>query len=121
MRASTLRRARSCTWRAVFFFALLTMNSYVLFDVLDVDGSQMVGWPGDDIVVAGESQPSPDRFLRMDASGEDLAPALSGVLLDGRATTPAPIILRHRRASLLPRLNLCRDIGSAPPPSADPV
>lgn len=126
MRFGRVRRPRSRKWWGVFFFALLTMNSYVLFDILDVDGSQRTGWPGNDIIAAEELQVASDRFLRADLPSPDSAGLLSlslawGAAMDSRRTPLATTILRIRHSRMLPRVNLRREMALASPSSADPA
>jgi hypothetical protein len=126
MRLSTVRKPRSRRWWGVLFFALLTMNSYVLFDMLDVDGSQMTGWPGDDIIVAEELQVVSDRFLREEPPSPDAAGLLSlslsqGAATDRRGSPLAPINLRIRHNRMLPRMNLLREMARASTACVDPA
>ncbi len=126
MRLGTVRRARSRKWWCVFCFTLLTMNSYVLFDILDVDGSQMTGWPGDDIITAESLQADSDPFLRADLPAPDSAGLLylslsRGAVMDSRGSAVATTILRIRHSRLLPRVNLRPEMASASLTSADPA
>ena len=126
MQLGTVRKPRSRKWWGVFFIALLTMNSYVLFDILDVDGSQMTGWPGDDILVAAEPQVASDRFLRADVSPPDSA-GLSYLTLsrnaaiDRRGSALALPLYRIRHGRMLPRVNLRREMARASTASVDPA
>lgn len=126
MRLVEVRRRRSWTWWGVFLFALLTMSSYIMFDILDVDGSQMTGWPGDDIVVAETPQIEADRFFRGDA----FTPDSTGLLYlslsqcfstEVRGISPTTTILRIWHSRMLPRVNLHRELACASVPSADPA
>ncbi len=126
MRHSRLRRPRSRKWWGVFFFALLTMNSYVLFDILDVDGSQMTGWPGDDIIAAEPLQVEADKALRADLP----APGSAGLLhltlsraatMDSHGSPLPTTILRIRHSQVLPRVNLRREVTRSNSLSADPA
>ncbi len=124
MRRCRLRRPRSRKWWGLLFFALLTINSYVLFDMLDVDGSQMPGWPGDDICTAQTLQAQSDRSLRGELPAPDSASlpllALSrGAAMDGRGSPLSTTNLHIRHTRVLPRVNLRREIAPANPLSAD--
>jgi len=119
-----VQRRRSRTWGGVFLFALLTMSSYVVFDILDLDGSQMTGWPGDDFFVEETLQINSDRFFHGDPS----APGLPGLIhrslawytpTETRGLSPARTILRVRHSRMLPRVDLSRDMARASFPSPD--
>ncbi len=126
MRHGRLWHPRSRKWWGIFFFALLTINSYVLFDMLDVDGSQMPGWPGDDICTAQSLQAQSDRSLRGELPVHDsasflhLAPSRPA-MMDSRGSLLPTTILRIRRSGALPRVNLRREITRTNSLSADPA
>lgn len=124
MRLGTVRRSRK--WWGVFFFALLTVNSYVLFDMLDVDGSQQTGRPGGDIITAETVRVASDRSLRTELSAPDSAGLLYLALsraaaMDSRGSVLPSTVLRIRHSRLLPRVNLRRELVPASPASADPA
>jgi hypothetical protein len=120
------QRRRSWVWWGVIAFALLAIGAYVLFDILDVDGSQMTGWPAGDIIVAWTPQVEADRLLRADLSTADPTGLISLSLrrcssIEDRGLSPAAAILRVRQSRLLPRMNLHRETARAGSPSIDPV
>jgi hypothetical protein len=112
--------------RSVFCCALLLVGAYVLFDILDVDGSQMISRPTDAILSVGPQQADADRFLRTDGTplgtGDSLIPLpsrLSSVKCGG--VSAATIPLRFRQGRLLPRVNLHSEMALSPTPSIDPA
>ncbi len=126
MRLVKVPRRRSRAWWGVYLFALLTVSAYVLFDILDVDGSQVTGWPGDDIIVVETPQVEADRFLRADS----LTPASAGLIstwlsqssaIESRGTSQATGILRARQSWMLPRVNLQREMARISPSATDPA
>ena len=126
VRLSTAQRRRSWAWWSVVVVALLTMGAYVLFDILDVDGSQMTGWPADAIIVAEALQIEADRCFRPDTLTPD-APGLLALPLarwsateqHGLSPDTIPLRVRHRR--MLPRVNLHQALAQTSTLSADPV
>jgi len=126
VRLGNPQRWRSRVWWGAFLFALLTMSLYVIFDILDVDGSQMTGSPGNAIIVAETLQIEADRFLRGHLSTPDFAGLTSLSLARCRPTetrglSAATTILCIRHSRMLPRVNLHRDLARASSPSADPA
>ena len=126
MRSLRAKVCRSAMGRSVFCCALLLVGAYVLFDILDVDGSQMISRPTDAIVSVEPQQADADRFLRTDGAtlgaSDFLVPIpsrLSSVKCGGisAATTP----LRFRQSRLLPRVNLHSETALSPTPSTDPA
>jgi hypothetical protein len=112
--------------RSVFCCALLLVGAYVLFDLLDVDGSQMISRPTDAIVSVEPQQADADRFLRTDGAtlgaGDflvPLPPRLSSVKCGGMSAATIP--LRFRQSRLLPRVNLHSEMALSPTPSTDPA
>jgi hypothetical protein len=112
--------------RSVFCGALLLVGAYVLFDILDVDGSQMISRPTDAIVSVELQQADADRFLRTDGAtlgaGDFLVPLpsrLSSVMCGGMSVATIP--LRFRQSRLLPRVNLHSEMALSPTPSTDPA
>ena len=113
--------------RSVFCCALLLVGAYVLFDILDVDGSQMISRPTDAIMSVMSGGPADaDRFLRTDGAtlgaGDFLVPLpsrLSSVKCGGMSAAAIP--LRFRQSRLLPRVNLHSEMALSPTPSTDPA
>ncbi len=126
MRLARMRRSWSRRWWGVFFFALLAMNSYVLFDILDVDGSQRIGWPGDDITATDDQQVESDRFLHSDlpslySAGLFPVSASPRAAMDSRGSSLATTIRRIRYSRVLPRVNLRGEPKPADTSSVDPA
>ena len=126
MRLGTAPRRRSWAWWGVFFVALLTIGAYVIFDILDVDGSQMTGRPADAIIAAEALQVEVDRFFRADTFTPDLTGSLHLSVLPCFPTEihgllPVASILRARLSRMFPRVNPHRDMLRVSSPSADPA
>ena len=126
MRLVTAPRRRSWAWRGVLFFALLMIGAYVIFDILDVDGSQMTGWPASDIIVAETLQIEADRFFRADPFTPDStgSPYLSlsrYFSSENHGLSPVTTILRVRLSRILPRGNPRREMTLVSPSSTDPA
>jgi hypothetical protein len=106
--------------------ALLTIGSYVIFDILDVDGSQMTGWPASDMIVVETLQVQADRFFRADPIPSDSTgllylPLLRYSTTERHGLLPATILLRVHQRQMLPRVNLHRALAQTSSLSADPV
>ena len=126
MRSLRAKACRSAIGRSVFCCALLLVGAYVLFDILDVDGSQMISRPTDAIMSVGPQQADADRFLRTDGAtlgaGDFLVPLpsrLSSVKCGGMSAAAIP--LRFRQSRLLPRVNLHSEMALSPTPTTDPA
>lgn len=126
VRFATAQRRRSRAWWGVIIVALLTIGAYVIFDILDVDGSQMTGWPADDIIVAEALQVEADRFFRADSFTPDSTGLL--YLSLSRSSTnseggPSPVtsLFRVRQSRMLPRVNLRRELVQTSSRSVDPA
>ncbi|MCX5734478.1 MAG: hypothetical protein NTW68_09150 [candidate division NC10 bacterium] len=126
MRLGTAQRRRSWVWWGVIVSALLIFGAYLIFDILDVDGSQMISRPADGILMAEALQVEADRFFRADPFTPDSIGFLS-LSLSRSSTTERhglslgtiPIGVRQRR--MLPRVNLQRALAKTGPLSADPA
>jgi len=126
VRLGTTQRRRSWAWWGVIVAALLIIGAYVIFDILDVDGSRMTGWPADDIIVAEALQVEADPFFRADTFTPDSTGLL--YLSLSRWSTPerhglslGTILLRVRQRRMLLRVNLHRALAQTSSLSADPV
>ena len=64
VRSLRAKACRSAMGRSVFCCALLLVGAYVLFDILDVDGSQMISRPTDAIMSVGNSVPPEEAFRK---------------------------------------------------------
>jgi hypothetical protein len=126
MRLGSAQRRRSWAWRGVILVALLTIGAYVAFDILDVDGSQMTGWPADDMIVAEALQAEADRFFRADTYPPD-STGLRDLSLARWSTTErhgllfGALLLRIRQRRMIPRVDLHRALAQTSSLSADPV
>ena len=126
MRFPQVKRSRSVAWTGVFLFALLLVGVYVLFDILDVDGSQMTGWPVRDMLV-GMTQPvDAERFFHVDLSALRLTDfilsfrtRLPSAEMDKRST--GTTLLRIRQSRWLPHMNPCHKVVCTNSPTADPA
>ena len=126
MRLGAAQRQRSGAWWGVIVVALLIIGAYVIFDILDVDGSQMTGWPANDIIVAETLQVSADRCFRADPFTPDSIGLLSLALsrsstAESHTLLPGMIALRVRQRRTLLRVNPHRALAQTNPPSADPA
>jgi hypothetical protein len=126
MRLGSAQRRRSWAWRGVILVALLTIGAYVLFDILDVDGSRMTARPAGDMIVAEALQAEADRVLRADTITPD-STGLHHPSLSRWSTTErhrlsfGTLLLRIRQRRMLPRVDLHRALTQTRSLSADPV
>ena len=126
VRLGTAQRRRSWAWWGVIVAALLIFGAYLIFDILDVDGSQMTGRPADGILVAEALQVEADRFFRADPFTPDSIGLLTLSLSRGstperHGLSPVTIPLRVRQRQMLPRVNLHRALAQTSSLSADPA
>ena len=126
MRLGSAQRRRSWAWRGVILVALLIIGAYVIFDILDVDGSQMTGWPAGDMIVAEARQAEADRVFRADPFTPD-STGLRDLSLSRWSTTVrhglsfGAFLLRIPQRRMLPRVDLHRVLAQTSSLSADPV
>ncbi len=126
MRLGAAQRRRSWVWRGVILVALLTIGAYVIFDILDVDGSQLTGWPAGDMIVAEALQADADRIFRADPVTLDSTglrePSLSRWFTTGLpGLSLGTLLLRIRQRRMSPRVDLQRALAQTSSLSADPV
>jgi hypothetical protein len=126
VRLSKAKICRSAWWRGVFCVALLLVGAYVLFDLLDVDGSQIVWRPANAILVVETQQDTADRFARPDGStpgaGGLIGPLLFRFLSAERVgRVPTTSLLRLPLRWSLPRVDLHPEGSLSPACSADPL
>ena len=119
-------RRRSWAWRGMFAFALLMIGVYVLFDILDVDGSQMTDLPERAVIMAETVSIDSDRLFRADLLISDLAKPLNLFLsqyssTESRSLSPVPAIPRDRLRRILPRGNPYREMARVSLSSSDPA
>ena len=65
-----LRKAQRCRpmkWWAIYSCVVLLVGAYIIFDLLDVDGSQMT-WRKHDMLVMATPETSTERLWRVDAN-----------------------------------------------------
>ena len=125
MRLGSTQR-RSWAWRGVILIALLTIGAYIIFDILDVDGSQMTGWPAGAMLVAETLQAETDRGFRPDpftpdATGRRDASLARWPMLERHGLAFATLRLRIRQRGMLPRVHLPRPLAQTTSLAADPV
>lgn len=126
MRLVTVQRRRSWAWWGAFFFAVVTVGAYVVFDVLDVDGSQTAGRATSELLVAEEPQAEACRLVCADAFTPDATGPASlslprRVSPEVRSLSLATVIRCDRVGSMLPRQNLYRELARTSASSADPA
>lgn len=126
MRLGTVQRRQSWAWWGAIGIAVLIMGAYVLFDILDVDGSQGTGWPADDIVMAEGAPAQADRFVRVDPITPDLIRLRESSLSRWFTSTwhrrsPGAPLLRTRQCRNLPRVKLRPALTQTSPRSTDPA
>ena len=126
MQLGTAQGRRSWAWWGVIVVAVLTMGAYVIFDILDLDRSQMSGWPANDIITAEGFQVEADRFFCADPVPLDSTGLLDPFVSRSFATErlgllPGPIPLRVGHRQMLPRVALHRALAQTSSLSADPV
>jgi hypothetical protein len=125
MRVRKAKRCRSATWWGIFICSLLLVGAYVIFDLLDVDGSQMA-WPAHDMMVVAAREVPAERFVHADGAiscPNDLrAFSLSRLpSTETSRTSAARALLRIRQSRVLPRLNLAKEHAPGSSPTVDPV
>ncbi len=72
-------RRGSWVWRTFFAIALIGVVAYIAFDVLDLDGSQLVGQPAAATILSDEDGPDAERVLPPDTA--ELSRLAAGGLL----------------------------------------
>jgi hypothetical protein len=119
------KRSRSATWRGVLACALLLVVVYLIFDILDLDGSGMTGWPVNPILIVAPQQAEAERVSRLPLPGapvELIPPEASRLIApDHGSVSPFPSILHIRQTRRLPRVYLHRELIRSSSPTADPA
>ena len=126
MRFGKAPHRASRTWWGVYLFAMVVLASYLFFDLLDVDGSQMRWWPGGDVILVAQEQSTAERLVRVDLSTPGstylIYPGLSwSSATEITRNSPVPTVLRIRQSRLLPRRNLHRELARVNASPADPA
>ncbi len=122
------KRQRSRAWWGVFLCAVLAMGAYIVFDMLDLDGSSLRDtWAGS--AIAAEAVGGETERLLPPTEAAPHAPALGSAVgavgldpLSGSFRRPAPAPrLGASSSHTLPRANLAKETSSMSSPSADPA
>lgn len=126
MRFRHASRRGSASWWGITLCALLIASTYVVFDILDVDGSQMRRAPVPDGTLTTTLDAEGERFVRTTlilAGSTDLLPLrLSGLSAGIPArNSPAGMVLHQRWGHVLPRVTLAAERARGSSPSADPL
>jgi hypothetical protein len=105
---------------------MLLVGAYVIFDILDLDGSERNGWPNDDIIVAITQDAEAERSWRVDlaALGSTALnpPSLSRLFSTSIGKlSPTAANLRVGQSRWLPRVNLHREQARTSSPTTDPA
>ncbi len=122
-----LRRARrSPIFWSLLVGTLLLVGVYVLFDLLDVDGSQLKRLPAREMILAADSEAPAQRFTRPDSAASGMASLLALALprLSSPETTRGGVsspLVRTHQSPLLPRWSLRAEQARSSSPTADPV
>jgi hypothetical protein len=128
MRRIGSKRQRSRAWWGVFLCAVLAMGAYIVFDMLDLDGSSLRdAWAGS--VIAAEAVDGETERLLPPIEAAPHATVLGSPVgavgldpLSGSFRRPAPLPrLGASRSHTLPRTNLAKETSSTTSPSADPA
>ena len=128
MRLIGSKSQRSRAWWGVFLCAVLAMGAYIVFDMLDLDGSRLRdAWAGSAIAaeaVGGETE----RLLpptQTAPHAKVLGFAVGTVGLDSLSGSFRRLALALRlgasRSHVLPRMKLPKESSSTTSPSADPA
>lgn len=128
MRHIGSKRQRSRVWWGVFLCAVLAMGAYIVFDMLDLDGSGLrEAWAGG--LIAAEAAGGETERLLPPTEAAPHAPipgsAVEAVRLEpvsGVLHRPAPLpSLGASRSHLLPRINLAKERSSTTSSASDPA
>ncbi len=127
MRFRHASRRGSASWWGITLCALLFASTYVVFDILDVDGSQMRRAPAPGgALTATVEEAAADRFFRTTVTATvstDLqalsAPCLSASAASWNSTLKT--LLHQRWGHVLPRVTLAAEHARGSSPSADPL
>jgi hypothetical protein len=121
------QRCGSASWWGIFLCTLLLASTYVVFDVLDVDGSQMSRGPAPDMMVAATPEVAEERLVRATvavAGSTDLLPPLSLPCLSAggpRRISAATTFLHLPRGHVFPRVTRAAARARGSWPTADPL
>ena len=128
MRLIGSKRQRSRAWWGVCLCAVLAMGAYIVFDMLDLDGSSLrSAWAGS-AIAAEAAGGETERLLPPSETAPQapiLGPAVGAVGFDPPSgflhrSLPMPR-LGAWRSPTLPRTNLAKETASATSPTTDPA
>jgi len=110
-------------WHGAFLCALVLVGAYVIFDMLDVDGSRLSAWHAGDVIVQETQELNAERLFRADPASLGSTQALfpSQFARNNHTAAPAGTIFRIRQSRLRPRINLFQERASLVSPAADPA
>ena len=119
-------RRGAARWWGITLCALLFAGTYVVFDILDVDGSQMSRGLAPNGTLTATLEAAGERFFRTPATVAGSTDLLPLSLSRLSASTPrqdfsAGTLLRQRWGHVLPRVTLGAERTRANSPAADPL
>lgn len=123
-----VQRRRSQAWWGVFLCAFVGMGSYVAFDVLDLDGSDLPNRLFGNAIAEEASQAETERLLHPAPSTPE-APGPTSLLLALRSVPESPQLIPcttsatcvARFGQIRPRAHVSRATPSATPSTEDPA
>lgn len=125
MRFRHASRRGSASWWGVSLCALLFASTYVVFDILDLDGSQMSRGPAPCGTLAAVPEDAGERLFRtpVTAASTDLLPLSPSPLFAHAPSrnSSAGTLLNQRWGHVLPRVTLAAEPARASSPTADPL
>ena len=126
MRFLVARRCRSAAWRGVLLCAVFLVGAYVIFDILDLDGSERGGWPNHVAIVVTSEEAEAERGWRTELTTlgkiEINPPSLSRLFATSIGIVfPVTASLLIRLIRWRPRVNLHREQARTSSPTVDPA
>ncbi len=126
MRSVKRRQRRSVAWGVIYLCALVLVAAYILFDLLDVDGSQLPGRAAG-TTIAAVLQPAPlGRGFHGQPTPfggpEVVSPTAPCLTQAGRSgVAPVSAAFRLRLAGVRPRVHLPHEATLSSPDPTDPA
>jgi hypothetical protein len=119
-------RRGTASWWGITLCALVFAGTYVVFDILDVDGSRMSRGPALDGTLTATLEASGERFFRTPAvvtgSTDLLRLSLSRLSPSvPRRNSSAGTLLHQRWSHVFPRVTLAAGRARGSSPNADPL
>ncbi len=113
-------------WQSLYLIVLLIIGAYVIFDILDVDASQMTDPPAEAIIVPQAPQVEAIRFFRVDLLTPESTRLTTLSLFQQssirhQGLSPASVLLRLHLGHIFARVNLHREMASASSTPTDPA